>query len=79
MNPPIEETEDYKRYAAAALTGLLASGHFTHDAEKFSDSGAWFEIDEYRDPDTKETKGSVSVIEAAHRAAIWMMEYKAET
>ena len=28
-------------FAAAALQGLLASGHFTHDGNEHSDSGPW--------------------------------------
>ena len=28
-------------FAAAALQGLLASGHFTHDSNEYSDCGPW--------------------------------------
>ena len=40
-------------FAAAALQGLLASGHFTHDGHEYSDSGPWMTCHE--DPYDDET------------------------
>ena len=40
-------------FAAAALQGLLASGHFTHDGHEYSDSGPW--MTSHEDPYDDET------------------------
>jgi len=70
-------------FAAAALQGLLASGHFTHDGNQYSDSGPWMTAheDPYDDETGEEThKGRMryDFPEAAWKCADAMLAARKE-
>lgn len=56
-------------FAAAALQGLLASGHFTHDGNEYSDSGPWMTTHKIYDDDDKIVGIGLDVTEAAWKCA----------
>jgi hypothetical protein len=65
-------------FAAAALQGLLASGHFTHDGNEYSDSGPWMTDHQITDEDDKLIGRGLDVTEAAWKCADIMIRERKE-